>query len=290
MPKRLYEQTFSATTLSAAVDHHWSDGLMTYARYAQGFKGGGWNAFFAGAVSQESLDNFHSFDEERALSWEVGFKTNLPDRGLRLQGAIFTTDYRDMQFVYRLGPAPLLLNAGKATISGAEIEGAWTPTPSWRIQGGIGYLKDRIRSISQDFALLGATTAVTTEHELPYTPAMQATLGLGYAFGLRGYSVLIHSDVSRRGRTFFDAINTREIARLDDVRQSGRVPHASIEDEALAGRHRRPQRDERGVSHHRKLFADNRIGLCGGRLCASARVQPAARSPVRVVTRLRQEH
>ena len=217
VPKRLYEQTFSATTLSAAVNHHWSVGLMTYARYAQGFKGGGWNAFFAGAVSQESLDNFHSFDEERALSWEVGFKTNLPDRGLRLQGAVFTTDYRDMQFVYRLGPAPLLLNAGEATISGAEIEGAWTPTPSWRIQGGIGYLKDRIRSISQDFALLGATTAVTTEHELPYTPAVQATLGLGYAFGLRGYSVLIHSDVSRRGRTFFDAINTREIARLDDV-------------------------------------------------------------------------
>ena len=217
LPKRLYERAFSATTLSAAVDYHWSDGLMTYARHAQGFKGGGWNSFFATVASQESLDNFHSFDEERAVSWEVGFKTDIPDKGLRLQGAVFTTDYRDMQFIYRIGPAPYLLNAGKATISGAEIEGAWTPTPSWRIQGGVGFLKDRIRSISQDFTLLGATTAVTTEHELPYTPTMQANLGLGYAFGLGGYSVLIHTDVSRRGKTYFDAVNTREIAGLDAV-------------------------------------------------------------------------
>ena len=217
LPKRLYERSFSAITLSAAVDCHWSDGLMTYARYAQGFKGGGWNSFFATVASQEFLDNFHSFDEERALSWEAGFKTNLPDKGLRMQGAVFTTAYRDMQFIYRLGPVPFLLNAGKATISGAEIEGTWTPTRSWRIQGGAGYLKDRIRSISQDFTLLGATTAVTTAHELPYTPTVQANLGLGYAFGLGGYSVLIHSDVSRRGSAFFDAINTREIAQLDGV-------------------------------------------------------------------------
>ncbi len=217
LPKHLYERAFSATTLSAAVDRHWSDGLMTYARYAQGFKGGGWNSFFGTVTSQESLDNFHSFDEERATSWEAGVKTNLPDQGLRLQGAVFTTDYRDMQFIYRLGPVPFLLNAGKATISGLEIEGAWTPTSSWRIQGGIGYLKDRIRSISQDFTLLGATTEVTTEHELPYTPTLQASLGIGYAIGIGGYSVLIHSDVSRRGSTYFDAINTREIARLDDV-------------------------------------------------------------------------
>ncbi len=217
LPKRKYERTFSATTLSAAADYHWSDGFMAYARYAQGFKGGGWNAFFGTVTSPEFLDNFHSFDEERALSWEMGFKTNLPGKGLRLQGAVFTTDYQDMQFIYRLGPVPFLLNAGKATISGAEIEGTWTPAPSWRIQGSAGYLKDRIRSILQDFTLLGATTAVTTDHELPYAPTIQANLGLGYTFGLGGYSVLIHSDVFRRSRTYFDAINTREIAGLDAV-------------------------------------------------------------------------
>jgi len=65
--------------------------------------------------------------------------------------------------------------------------------------------------------LLGATTAVTTAHELPYTPTVQANLGIGYTFGLGGYSVLIHSDVSRRGSAFFDAINTRGIAQLDAV-------------------------------------------------------------------------
>ena len=49
-------------------------------------------------------------------------KSELFDRRLLLNAAVFYTDYSDIQLNVQQGPSPVLQNAGDATIKGAEIE------------------------------------------------------------------------------------------------------------------------------------------------------------------------
>jgi iron complex outermembrane receptor protein len=65
----------------------------------------------------------------------------------RLNGAVFSTDYEDLQLIYRLGIVPLLFNAGKASIDGAELELTYA-SEKLIVEGSIGYLDDSIDEVA----------------------------------------------------------------------------------------------------------------------------------------------
>ena len=213
LPVRLYEKTFSKTTVSANVSYRWSEAALTYLSYSQGFKGGGWNSHFNRAIQPTDP---HLFKEETAETYEAGFKLDLLADTLRLNGAIFTTDYENMQFTYRIGVAPFLFNTGKARIDGAELELTWVPLDALVVEGGVGYLDAKIEEVD---VLINAVTGVSTDNELPFTPSWQANLGVGYRIGLgNGWRITPRVDGFYQGRTWFDEGNTRQIAQLDPVK------------------------------------------------------------------------
>ena len=216
---RLYEQDFSATTATLSGNYRWSDALMTYASYSEGFKSGGWNATFSLVQTPERLAAFHRFAEENAETVELGFKADLNARTMRLNGAIFTTDYSDLQFIFRVGPAPYLLNAGAASIDGMELEWSWLPSESMIIEAALGQLHASIDSITTNFVALGlgATTAVTTDNTLPYTPDLTYNIGIGYTFNTARLAISIRGDLSYRSETFFDTANTEIIAQTEPM-------------------------------------------------------------------------
>ena len=234
LPVKKYEETFDDLSIAASVAYRWSGSVMTYLSYSEAFKGGGWNSHFntcqilepcatelglvpgsppynnAVAASDAFALGIHSFGPEEAATWEIGFKMDLADNTLRLNGAVFTTDYDDLQFTYRSGVAPYLANAGKASIDGAELEMIWLPSDTWTLEAGIGYLDSRIDSLRE---IIGIGIGVEVGNRLPYTPEWQYNLGIGYN-GLLGNSWTIapRIDLSFRDDTFWDAINTEEIA------------------------------------------------------------------------------
>lgn len=216
LPVKLYETTFDSFTTSLSANYRWNEQVMTYISYSEGFKGGGWNSHFN--VPQNDpviLDAMHSFDEENATSYEIGFKADLLDDTLRLNGAIFDTDYDDLQFVFRVGVAPFLANAGKASMSGGELELTWVPSDSWIIQGGIGYLDDSLDEVAE---IPGTSTGVDTTKTLPYTPEVQWNLGIGYIASVgNNISILPRLDSSYTSEQFFDTSNTVEIAQTESV-------------------------------------------------------------------------
>ena len=213
LPVQLYEETFTKTTFSGNVSYRWSDAAMTYVSYSQGFKGGGWNSHFNRAIQPTDP---HLFKEETAESYEAGFKLDLLGNTLRLNGAVFTTDYKNMQFTYRIGVAPFLFNTGKATIDGAELELTWVPVDALIVEGGVGYLDGQIKQVD---TLINAVTGVSTNNKLPFTPSWQANLGVGYRFGIaRGWGMTPRVDGFYQSRTWFDEGNTRQIAQLDPVK------------------------------------------------------------------------
>lgn len=216
LPVQRYERDFDATTISASVSYFASDQTMIYASYAEGFKGGGWNSTFNFPLTQSDLDAGHSFDQEEVETIEVGFKSDINDN-LRINGAIFSSDYTDLQFTYRVFIAPWFFNAGKASIDGGELEFTWLPSDNWIVEGGIGFLDSSIDE-AVDIVVPGrpVNTGVAQGNQLPFAPDLQWNLGIGYNADFGTYLVSPRVDVSYSDKVFFDAANTAPISQTDD--------------------------------------------------------------------------
>jgi iron complex outermembrane receptor protein len=131
-----FERDFSSTIASASVQYRFNERVMSYLGWSEGFKSGGFNQRYNAAPPSNAPI---SFDDETAESYEIGVKTDLTDK-MRLNAAVFSTDYDDIQMTYRLGVVPLLFNAGAASIDGAELELAFVPTSGLQLDASVGYL------------------------------------------------------------------------------------------------------------------------------------------------------
>src|SRR5688572_14117047 len=177
-----FEREFTATTKSASVQYRFNPAVMTYFSWSEGFKSGGFNQRYNAAPPGNAPI---SFNAETAESFELGIKLN-PADSLRLNVAVFTTDYDDIQMTYRLGVVPLLFNAGVASIDGGEVELEFAPTRDLLLDASIGYLDAKFDSITPPppFGPVTPTATATLASRLPFTPEWQAHLGLSYTFHL----------------------------------------------------------------------------------------------------------
>lgn len=119
-------ESWGAVTPELGLEYAPSADRLYYATVARGYKAGGFNT--------NSVQP--AFDPEFLLAYEAGFKTTLRDRRLRLNGAVFHYDYDDMQLDTPpagapVGTAPLVINAAKSTICGADLEWLLQPTARW---------------------------------------------------------------------------------------------------------------------------------------------------------------
>jgi iron complex outermembrane receptor protein len=226
VPVQWYRDTFTKFTPSASVDYRFSEQAMMYASYSEGFKGGGWNSHFnLPPPTVQELAAVQEFQPEEAKTYEIGFKLDLAGNTLRLNGAVFTTDYDDLQVTYRgpvrpppamSGVAPFLVNAGKASVDGAELEATWLPTANWIVEASIGYLDATLDEL--DINPLASPPASLQEgNVLPFAPEWQAHLGIGFDIHAGNFLITPRVDASYQDRTYFDAGNTPDIAQLDSV-------------------------------------------------------------------------
>jgi iron complex outermembrane receptor protein len=204
---------FSDTTASASIQYRWNPSVMTYASYSEGFKSGGFNQRYNATPPGNAPV---SFGAETATTWELGVKTN-PMPGLRVNAALFTTTYDDIQMTYRLGVVPLLFNAGKASIDGGELELTWFATRRLMLDASVGYLDSGFDRITPPGAIGGVTPSETANlnSRLPFTPEWTTHLGMSYDFTLdNGWTITPRIDSSYTGGQYFDAGNSAEISQV----------------------------------------------------------------------------
>jgi iron complex outermembrane receptor protein len=214
LPLVKYEDDFDDTTISASLSYHFSESTMVYASYAEGFKGGGWNNTFNFPLTQSDLDAGHEFNQEEVETIELGLKSDVSEN-FRLNAAVFTSDYTDLQFTYRVFIAPWFFNAGQASIDGAEVEFTWLPSDGWIIEGGLGYLDSSIdQPVTIDVPGRPVNTSVAAGNQLPFAPDLQGNLGIGYSAELGSLLVTPRVDVSYSDKVYFDAANDVRISQL----------------------------------------------------------------------------
>jgi iron complex outermembrane recepter protein len=137
-------ETWSDVSPMVSLDYQAAENAMVYARYASGFKSGGFN----GRANNPGEDQ--PYDPETLQSFEIGAKTDWAGGKLRANVAAFYNDYTDFQArVSRVVTSPsqpvpaidfAVINAGGLEIYGAELELLAFPMPELRLDAQIGYL------------------------------------------------------------------------------------------------------------------------------------------------------
>ena len=142
------EVDFQNISPKVSLDYQVTEDVLIYALGTRGFKSGGFN--IRANVTAFPL-SARPFDDEQVTSFEVGTKTAWFDDRLYVNASYFHNDYEDIQLSIFTGFDSNgdgtddaffgdFTNAGKATVSGVEIEMAANLTDNWTVNGNIAFL------------------------------------------------------------------------------------------------------------------------------------------------------
>ena len=192
---------FSDTSPRFSIDYRWSDSVFTYFSYSAGFKSGG----FTGRTV-DPKDGARPFDPEEAETLEVGVKLDY-DR-VRINAALFSTDYTDLQIINQEGITPITVNAGESEIKGLELEIMAVPTDNLTLMFSYSYLDADYTEISDPNA------TITEDFEFANTPENSFNFSVDYIIDLNsGAELLLRADYNWKDDHFNDAENTQLLAQ-----------------------------------------------------------------------------
>lgn len=177
--------------------------LNAYARAGRSQRSGGWNAPVSSLQDQP-------FRPERLTDFELGLKADLLGGALRVNGDVFYGNYDDMQRLLAElvngTPATLVTNAGRARISGAELEARWQLTRTLSLQESFGYTDARYQSFVYQ-PVPGGPVADLAGNDFYQTPRYQASLAAVCAIPTAVGEVTVRADYAWQDKIQFNVIN-----------------------------------------------------------------------------------
>lgn len=169
------DRTDKALMPSARLQYQLDRDTMAYVSYSRGFKAGGFSVADLTAVPS----NF-PFAPEHVNAYEIGLKSELFDRKVLVNLALFRNDFSDLQVVIAGNNAAgafvnFVRNAAASRAQGAELEAQWVINPLFRLSAAGTYLDSKYRkyqnagpTAAQQFALLNSQDL--SGHPTQYAP------------------------------------------------------------------------------------------------------------------------
>jgi iron complex outermembrane recepter protein len=157
------KQSFTKFNPSGSVSYEWTPELNTYARLSTGYKAGG-----SSESGNPGLFGL-TYGPEKLTQFELGLKSYWLNRRLRLNAAVFFSDVKDYQISFNTDPTNLAFvltqNAGKAEITGLELEALVQPTKDFTVGLNWAYLDAKIKNVT---ALAGTLFDPAVNPASPY--------------------------------------------------------------------------------------------------------------------------
>jgi iron complex outermembrane receptor protein len=193
--------------------------LMVFASATNGFQGGGWNG-----LTGTNPKDFNNFSPETIWSYEAGFRSETPDRRVRLNATAF---YEDVDHYQLLSDNPFTQsfdtsNAANMEAYGIEATITWQPIDRLLLSANVSSMRafyyDQSALVrNQQAACIAGTPAscdsgiVTTTGALAtpvYTPPLDISANGSYTFEFSDVSVTPTVAVQFVAREWFDTANT----------------------------------------------------------------------------------
>ncbi|MDA5195049.1 TonB-dependent receptor [Govanella unica] len=197
-------EQYKKSNLSGKIglDYKFANGNMIYASLSRGYRGNSFNAQAFFDPSELSVAKPETLD-----AVEAGFKTQLLDRRLQLNGAVFWYGYKNQQFidVDPVTTAQRLVNLDKSRIIGGELELQARPIDTVTISGGVGILNSSIRKgVLQEEDLKG--------NKLANAPTLSLNGSVDWmAVEAEWGSVNLHADGNYSSSQYFEVFNKDRI-------------------------------------------------------------------------------
>lgn len=174
---------------------------MVYASYAEGYRTGGVNKGVANTclndVAELGVSNIRTYQPDRTKSYELGSKNKLFGGAVRLEGSVYVIKWENIQQQVRPPCGfSLVINSGKATSRGFDLNVDVMPTKGLNLTAAVGYN----RSTYDDTVQIdkpGTVPIVVARQRLGSTPWTVNTAA-EYSFLAGGHDAFIRAQYTYR--------------------------------------------------------------------------------------------
>ena len=195
------------TVMRANLSYAFTDDVMLFATYAEGYRPGGINRAFAPPFPP-------AFDPDFLESYEVGAKTTMLDGRLRLNGAIYFQNWDNFQLARldtSIAPITLTSNIGAAESNGVELDFAFRPDEHWELSGAASFNN---AELSEDYWIRAADEEAGLPPDVPKgtrlarVPETKWNAQVRYNTPMMGQQAYLQATYSYTGSSFSQFINT----------------------------------------------------------------------------------
>ena len=196
---------FNAVTWDVNASYQLSNNMNVYGQVQKGYQTGGFPPRPFGGP-----DQFVSFDETKAVNYEIGLKGQVHEN-VSMMLAMFVTDYTDLALPFSDptaggGFVTIVENAGQSKAQGIELETTIALTDDFTIRTAVGYLDSEITEVAEGVQGIGKgdSPALTPRWTVMVAPSYFVDLSNGgtvalnanysYRSEMQGQSVLNKSE------------------------------------------------------------------------------------------------
>jgi outer membrane receptor protein involved in Fe transport len=188
-----HDQSLSENNLNATVKlaYRFTDHVMTYASWGNGTKAGGFNlARVTNPASATPLAPVldTEFPREKVNSYEIGVKSDLAGRTVRLNAALFDQQYHDFQLNTFTGIVFVVSTLPDVTSKGGELSVDWlTPLSGLSLSGGVVYADTQITNFGDSLHLFASNRE---NDRLSFSPFWSGVVSAAYHTPLASFLAL----------------------------------------------------------------------------------------------------
>jgi len=197
-------------TPKASLAYDWTDNVMVYGSYAEGYT--------QGDVSFSQFNNTYiELGPEIVSTYEIGLRSEWQGGRLLFNASWFTSDWEGLRVPIlpidpNTGeqlPFPYNTDDGKAETSGAEAEIVWLFADDWQLNAAIGLLDTKYLEVGDP-----DSSPLRVGAPFQYAPETSASIGLQYTTGLsNGGEVTFRGDYGWMDKYERDAAEQRQPLR-----------------------------------------------------------------------------
>lgn len=206
------EASFDDVTPNLTLEYNLAEGGLIYGSISKGYKSGGFNT----NVNQSA------FEEESLWAYEAGFKKTFWNNRARLNAAAFIYDYSDLQILTIPPGAPvgtfqIVINAGEATLKGAELDVLFAATNNLSLDFGLALLDAEYDSfIATNPNVPDQLDADRSGERLPRAPEVSLRAGVTYQTEFLGHDIALIANIRYESFQFLDAFQDELVSRDDN--------------------------------------------------------------------------
>ena len=197
----------SAFNYRLGLNYTPAQGVLFYGSIATGFKSGDFNGSFLATDPAVARAQATPVPPERVTTYEIGAKSDLLERRLRLNLALFYNDYRHMQIFAQVN-APVdgmyevintLTSAQKARTYGADIEITGRPIENLMLSAQIGLLNSKVTEFD------GPASSTYQGRRLVFAPDVSTFLVADYRIPLGNTALHLQANATYKSEQNLDS-------------------------------------------------------------------------------------